>query len=49
MLRTAGRLFIEEAENMGTLQDILEEANYTQDDNGKWMPPKLLETELVSL
>ncbi len=49
MLKTAVRLFLEEAENMGTLQDILEEANYIQDNNGKWIPPRLVATELVSL
>jgi len=49
MLKTAIRLFIEEAEKMGTLGDILDEANYKEDANGKWLPPKLVATELVSL
>ena len=49
MLKTAIRLFVEEAEKMGTLGDILEEANYKMDANGKWLPPKLVATELVSL
>ncbi|MBI5073989.1 MAG: type II toxin-antitoxin system HicB family antitoxin [Nitrospirae bacterium] len=49
MLKTAIRLFVEEAEKMGTLGDILEEANYKMDVNGKWLPPKLVATELVSL
>jgi predicted RNase H-like HicB family nuclease len=49
MLKTAVRLFIEEAQEMGTLEDILEEANYKKDPNGKWLPPKVVATELVSL
>jgi predicted RNase H-like HicB family nuclease len=49
MLKTAVRLFIEEAEKMGTLEDILEEANYVKNANGKWMPPKLIATELASI
>jgi len=49
MLKTAVRLFIEEAEKMGTLEDILEEANYVKNASGKWMPPKLIATELASI
>lgn len=49
MLRTAVRLFLDEAEKMGTLKDILEEANYVKDSSGKWMPPKLVATELASI
>jgi len=49
MLKTAIRLFLEEAENMGTLEDILEETNYKKDASGKWLPPKLAATECVSL
>lgn len=49
MLKTAVKLFIEEAEKLGTLEDILEEANYKKDSSGKWLPPKLVATELVSL
>jgi len=49
MLKTAVRLFIEEAEKMGTLEDILEEANYVKNSSGKWMPPKLIATELASI
>lgn len=49
MLRTAVRLFLDEAEKMGTLKDILEEANYVKDSSGKWMPPKLIATELASI
>ena len=49
MLKTAVGLFLEEAEKMGTLKDILEEANYVKDKSGKWMPPKLVATELASI
>jgi predicted RNase H-like HicB family nuclease len=49
MLKTAVKLFIEEAEKIGTLKDILEEANYKKDESGKWVPPKLVATELVSI
>ena len=49
MLKTAVRLFLDEAEKMGTLKDILEEANYVKDPSGKWMPPKLVATELASI
>ncbi|OGW15310.1 MAG: hypothetical protein A3G93_00980 [Nitrospinae bacterium RIFCSPLOWO2_12_FULL_45_22] len=49
MLKTAVRLFIEEAKKMGTLEDILEESRYKRDVNGRWLPPKLVATELVSI
>ena len=49
VLKTAIRLFIEEAEKMNTLEDILEEANYKKDASGKWFPPKLVATESVGL
>ncbi|MEW6201770.1 MAG: type II toxin-antitoxin system HicB family antitoxin [bacterium] len=45
MLKTAVRLFLEEAEKMGTLEDILEESKYRKDTNGRWLPPKLVATE----
>lgn len=49
MLKTAIRLFLEEAEKMNTLEDILEEASYKKDAEGKWLPPKLVATESVGL
>ena len=49
MLKTAVCLFIEEAEKMSTLVDILEESGYKKDANGRWFPPKLVATELVSI
>lgn len=49
MLKTAVKLFIEEAGKIGTLEDILAESHYKKDESGKWLPPKLVATELVSL
>ena len=48
-LKTAVRLFLEEAEKMGTLEDILEETNYRKDRAGKWIPPRMVATELASV
>lgn len=49
MLKTAVKLFLEEAKKMGTLENILEESNYKKDTSGKWIPPKLIATELASI
>ena len=49
MLRTAVRLFLEEVEKRGTLDEILSEANYVKDTSGRWVPPKLVATELASI
>jgi len=49
MLKIAIRLFIEETEKMGTLEDILEESRFKKDANGRWLPPRLVATELVRL
>ena len=49
MLKTSVRLFIDEAEKMRTLEDILEESRYKKDASGRWLPPKLLATEVVSI
>ena len=48
MLKTAVRLFLEEAEKMGTVEEILEESRYKKNESGKWLPPKIVRTELVS-
>ncbi len=47
MLRTAVRLFLEESEKIGTLEDILEECGYHKKD-GNWTAPRLVATELAS-
>ena len=46
-LTEAVRLFIEESEKMGTLQDILTEEGFTpKDPEGReWVSPKLIATE----
>lgn len=49
MVKTAVRLFLEEAGKMGTLEEILYESGYKKDTDGRWIPPKLVATELVSL
>lgn len=48
-LKTAVRLFIEEAEKLGTLDDILTEAGYQRSPNGGWKSPRIVSTELMSL
>lgn len=48
-LTTAVRLFLEEAEKLGTLEDILAEAGYRKDEAGKWDPPSLIALERVEL
>jgi len=48
-LKTAVRLFLEEAEKMGTFEDILREAGYEKTDVNSWMTPRLVATELMSL
>jgi hypothetical protein len=49
MLKTAIRLFLEEAEKMGTLRDILSEIHYTVNRDGRYVPPKIVAAEEVSL
>ena len=46
-LKTAVRLFVEEAEKMGTLRDILTEAGYRQTPSGRWDDPKMVAAETV--
>jgi len=48
-LKTAVRLFLEEAEKMGTIEDILSESGYEKKGLGEWMAPRLIATELMSL
>ncbi|MCE5252042.1 type II toxin-antitoxin system HicB family antitoxin [bacterium] len=49
MLKTAVCLFLEEAEKMGTLEDVLGESGYRKDAGGRWFPPRLVATEFVSI
>lgn len=48
-LKTAVRLFLEESEKMGTLEDILTESGYEKTDLNRWMTPRLVATELMSI
>ena len=48
-LRTAVRLFLEEAAKMGTLDQVLEEAGYTPDGEGGYISPRLVATESATV
>jgi len=48
-LKTAVRLFIEECDKMGSLDEILGEAGYESTDEHCWKTPRMVATELVSL
>jgi predicted RNase H-like HicB family nuclease len=48
-LKTAVRLFLEEAEKMGTLEDILSESGYEKAGFGGWLAPRLIATEHMSV
>jgi hypothetical protein len=48
MPKTAVRLFLEEPEKLGILENILDESKFRRDPTGRWVPPKLVATELVS-
>ncbi len=48
-LKTSVRLFIEEAEKLGTLDDILREAGYQRTTDGAWKSPRIVSTEVMSL
>jgi predicted RNase H-like HicB family nuclease len=48
-LKTAVRLFVEEAKKLGTLRDILIEAGYKESAAGKWISPRLVATEVMNV
>jgi predicted RNase H-like HicB family nuclease len=48
-LKTAVRLFVEEAEKLGTLRDILIEAGYRETPDGQWISPRLVATEVMTV
>ena len=48
-LKTAVRLFVEGAEKLGTLDDILKEAGYLRGGDGIWKSPRIVATEVTSL
>lgn len=47
-LQTAVRLFLEEAERMGTLETILQEAGFERTAQG-WRAPRVVATEVFSV
>lgn len=48
-LRTAVRLFLEEAEKLGTLEDILRECGFNLNPHGVWISPRLVSTEVMQV
>ena len=48
-LKTAVRLFLEESEKIGTLEDMLREAGYKLQPNQSWQALQILSTEVISL
>ncbi len=48
-IREALELYLEEAESMGTLKQILEEAGFEVDKKKHWHAPKILTHERFSL
>ena len=47
-LKIAVNLFLEEAEKMGTLEDILIESGYELIESNHWEAPRIVATELMS-
>jgi len=48
-LKTAVRLFVEEAEKLGTLDDILKEAGRQSMTDERWKSPLMFSTKVMSL
>ena len=48
-LKTAVRLFLEEAEKLGTLEDILQECSFSMNTKGVWRSPRLVATEVMQV
>ena len=48
-LKTAVRLFLEEAGKMGTLEEILSEVGHEKTGFGDWLAPRLIATEPLSV
>ena len=48
-LKTAVRLFVEEADKLGTLGDILKEAGCQRGTDDTWKSPRIVATEVMSL
>ncbi len=48
-IREAVELYLDEAEKLGTLNDLLEEAGFTLNEKKEWKEPEMLSLERVSL
>ena len=48
-LLTAVRLFLEEADRMGTLEEILAECGYAKTVTGQWQTPRVIATEFMTV
>jgi len=48
-LKTAVRLFVEETEKAGALDQVLQEAGYVPDGKGGYLPPRLVATESATI
>jgi hypothetical protein len=49
IIRTAIRLFLEEAKKMGTPEDIVSEIRATLNHDGRYVTPKIITAEDVSV
>ena len=47
-IKDAVRAFLEAAEEIGTLNDVLEEAGYRRNENG-WTPPEFLAVDRMAV
>jgi predicted RNase H-like HicB family nuclease len=47
-LKIAVNLFLDEAGNMGTLDQILQESGYELNESNYWQAPRIVATELMS-
>ena len=48
-LKKAVQLFLEEADKMGTLEEILKEAGYETKEANYWFSPRIVATELIQV
>ncbi|MFO8056767.1 MAG: type II toxin-antitoxin system HicB family antitoxin [bacterium] len=48
-LKMAVRLFLEEAEKMGTLEEILAESGFHKGSEGKWNGPRMVSVDTLEM
>lgn len=48
-LKTAVRLFLEETEKLGTLEEVLWEAGYSRNQSGEWVLPLPVTAEVLAV